>query len=321
MKDQLNALLQKRWTLPTATGVVGLGVGTLVGYMFTRKQYDRIEAELARVETETFDIEQAAEKFEQYQLDFKDAAIDAEVERRVTKEIEKRMSHILGSKGLGYATESEPDDAEAIQAIREDHPSARGRVISSAPARQIGPETVIGRTVDIRETGHGIEAEVEPTEEGRRVIHNLRETQRRDVERLNVHNIFGNGADEWDYKTEIEHRDKTKPYIIHVDEYMGDEMGWDSQSTLTWYEKDQILTDSQDHPIHNPSVVVGLPLRFGHGSNDPNVVYVRNEQLQAEYEILRDSGSYQEIVLGEEMEAAAEAEELRHSHQMRFRGD
>lgn len=300
MNEQLNAILHKRWTVPTATGVVGLGVGTLVGYMFTRKQYNRIEAELARVDAET-------EQIEQYQLDFKDAALSAEVERRVAEELEKRMPAILGPHGLGYETTSEPDE-ETLSALREDHPASvakRGRVVSSRARRELEPETVIGHTIDIREDPQRVPAAVLPLKKRGVVV-----------------SVFGEGAgDEWDYKSEIEARDKTRPYVIHVDEYQGDEMGWDSQSTLTWYEKDSVLTDSHDHPIHNPNEVVGLPLSFGHGSNDPNVVYVRNERLQAEYEILRDSGSYQEVVLGEAFEAAAQAEELRHSRTMRFRSD
>jgi len=132
-----------------------------------------------------------------------------------------------------------------------------------------------------------------------------------------VNNVFTNDGDEWDYKTELEKRDKADPYVIHVDEFVADEMGWDSQSTLTWYEKDQILTDSHDKPVYNHAELVG-ELRFGHGSNDANVVYIRNERLQCEYEVLRDEGSYEEIVLGEQMEHQTQAEELRHSRQLRF---
>jgi hypothetical protein len=145
----------------------------------------------------------------------------------------------------------------------------------------------------------------------------------REVGKAVVSNIFSrstsnNDGDEWDYKTEIEARDPTQPYVIHVDEYVADEMGWESQSTCTWYEKDQILCDSHDKPIYNHSEVVG-ELRFGHGSNDANVVYIRNEKLQHEFEILRDEGSYEEIVLGEQMERKGREDELKHSHQLRFR--
>lgn len=304
MNNQLNAFLQKRWTVPAATAVAGFGVGTFVGYMFTRRQYDRIEAELARVDAETDEIIEVTESM-------KEAAFSAEVEKRVALELEKRMPHILGAQGLGYDTPSELDE-ESLAVLREDHPSSfskrREEGTVSPIRRDLEPETIIGHTTDVRTTTDGhIEFEG--------VTH-------MDPRRGKVVNVFGDGAgDEWDYKTEIESRDRSRPYIIHIDEFNGDEMGWDSQSTLTWYEKDKILTDSHDKPIHNPNEIVGLPLEFGHGSNDPNVVYIRNEKLEAEYEVLRDSGSYEEVVLGEAMEAAAEAEGLRHSHNMRFRSD
>ena len=60
--------------------------------------------------------------------------------------------------------------------------------------------------------------------------------------------------------------------------------------------------------FHN---VVG-DLRFGHGSNDPNVVYIRNDRLKAEYEVLLNSGSYQEEILGQKFEKEAK-DELKHS--------
>jgi len=134
-----------------------------------------------------------------------------------------------------------------------------------------------------------------------------------------VTGIFDSAGDEWDYKTELQVRDPSKPYVIHVDEYVADEKGWDSQSTLTWYEGDEILADSGDTPVYDPAALIG-PLMWGHGSLDPNVFYVRNEKMQAEYEIIRDYGSYQEIVLGQQMERQ-ERREIKHGNVRKFRRD
>lgn len=137
------------------------------------------------------------------------------------------------------------------------------------------------------------------------------------------HNIFDAANDGWDYEFERSTRTKEVPYIIHADEFSGDEMGYESQTTLTWYEGDHILTDSNDVPIYNPHTVVG-ELRFGHGSGDPSVVYIRNERLEAEYEVLLDPGSYEVIVLGgaSDIEAEYEGSDLRHSRGPRkFRED
>jgi len=38
--------------------------------------------------------------------------------------------------------------------------------------------------------------------------------------------------------------------------------------------------------------------KFGHGSGDPNVVYIRNEQYTAEIELCRSPNSYAEEVHG-----------------------
>jgi hypothetical protein len=125
-------------------------------------------------------------------------------------------------------------------------------------------------------------------------------------------NVFTETDEEWDYELEAFNRDPTKPYVIHRDEFFGDEMGWDSQSTLTYYAGDQVLTDERDGPLMNPDRIVG-DLKFGHGSGDPNVCYVRNERLQAEYEVLQDPGSYEDEILGLHVETQMEKEDFRHS--------
>lgn len=142
-----------------------------------------------------------------------------------------------------------------------------------------------------------------------------------EVEVNTVRNIFvSEGIDsDWDYEKELANRDSTHPYILHQDEYMNDEMGF-TQSTLTYYDGDQILADEQDVPVYNHERVVG-ELKFGHGSNDPNVVYVRNENARAEYEILLFSGYFEREVLG--LEADAEIDhEIKHSQSsLRFRSN
>jgi hypothetical protein len=135
-----------------------------------------------------------------------------------------------------------------------------------------------------------------------------------------VHNIFVKTDDpDWDYEFEVNSRSSELPYVIHVDEFVNDEMGL-PQSSLTFYEGDEVLTDEQDNPIYNHRDIVG-DLKFGHGSNDPNVVYIRNEKLNAEYEVLLYDGHFAHEVLG--LHAAEEIEdEIKHSQaSYRFRQD
>lgn len=105
----------------------------------------------------------------------------------------------------------------------------------------------------------------------------------------------GNG--EWDWNTEIQHRNMNQgtPYVITYEEFINDELGY-SQSTITYFAGDNILVDEEDVPIYDPQQMVG-EMKFGHGSNDPNVVYIRNEKLKCEWEVLYDPGTYEEEIL------------------------
>lgn len=140
--------------------------------------------------------------------------------------------------------------------------------------------------------------------------------QETDTDTKVVTNVFDTAGDEWDYAIELNERRRQSVYVIHIDEFMADEMEWESQSTLTWYEGDKILTDSKDVPIYDWVSVVG-ELKFGHGSKDANVCYIRNERLQAEYEVLRDPGSYEMIVLGNQVEERARRADVKHEHSPR----
>lgn len=106
----------------------------------------------------------------------------------------------------------------------------------------------------------------------------------------------------WNFAEEMKTRSSETPYVIHRTEYEQGEAGY-SQSTLTYYAGDDILTDDHDVPIYNKEYLTG-ELKFGHGSEDPNIVYVRNERLDADYEVLLDHGYYQVEILGEEIENA-----------------
>lgn len=120
-----------------------------------------------------------------------------------------------------------------------------------------------------------------------------------------------NDADNWDYEVEVPKRGDRNPYVIHHDEFFDQESGF-SQSTLTYYAGDNILCDEREQPIYNQEIVAGA-LRFGHGSKDPNIVYIRNPQLQAEYEVVCEDGHYQVEVLGAVIEDEMSSRDLKHS--------
>lgn len=119
------------------------------------------------------------------------------------------------------------------------------------------------------------------------------------VEEVTV-SVFPDVDPDWDYEKELKTRGRERPYIIHKDEFYNQEKGY-GQSTITYYEGDDVLVDEHEVPIYNPKDVVG-ELIFGKGSGDPNVVHVRNDHLEAEYEVLRDTGFYAVEVLGAQTE-------------------
>lgn len=128
------------------------------------------------------------------------------------------------------------------------------------------------------------------------------------------HSIFLRPEDNgWDYDVELSKRTDNAPYVIHKDEFFGDETAWDSQSTLTYYVGDDVLADEHDAPIYDVSATIG-EVKFGHGSGDPNVFYVRNPRLKAEYEIIRHTGRFDVEVLGHALEDQYEAGDLKHSN-------
>lgn len=122
---------------------------------------------------------------------------------------------------------------------------------------------------------------------------------------------------EWDYEQELRIRAENpdKPYILHHDEYFENETDYE-QASLTYYEGDDTLVDEKDMPVGDDSAVVGddALTAFGHGSKDKNVVYVRNESLEMDFEIVKSNGKFSVEVLGFD---DTEGESLQHSHSPR----
>jgi len=115
-------------------------------------------------------------------------------------------------------------------------------------------------------------------------------------------NVFEEHAEtvveEWDYESEVKFRSPEIPYVIHVDEI--EEFPEIECVSWTYYEGDEVLVDAREQPVTEVNQTVGLENldKFGHGSNDPNLVYIRNVKLGMEFEITRSEGRYDQEVLG-----------------------
>lgn len=98
---------------------------------------------------------------------------------------------------------------------------------------------------------------------------------------------------------EITNRDTSKPYVITDEEFTDSSSNY-QQITLTYYDDDGVLADERDLPVDDIRGTVGEDnlTRFGEGSNDSRIVYIRNEHMDVDFEVVLHSGNYAEIVHG-----------------------
>lgn len=93
-----------------------------------------------------------------------------------------------------------------------------------------------------------------------------------------------------------------EPYVISPDDY-GTVPGYDCKS-LTYYA-DGVLTDDWDNVIENPDDIVGedFASHFGDYDGDEDSVFVRNEDDECDYEILRDLNTFASTMYPPDSEA------------------
>lgn len=126
-----------------------------------------------------------------------------------------------------------------------------------------------------------------------------------------VRNVFREAEvdDTWDWHEERRKRSPLKPYIVHVDERDA-QTAYDSV-TYTYYEADDVLSNERDEVIaegERDKLIGEAHLeKFGHGSGDASIVYIRNDHLEMDFEIVRSPNSYAEEVHG------FDPPEIRHS--------
>lgn len=86
-------------------------------------------------------------------------------------------------------------------------------------------------------------------------------------------------------------QENSAPYVISREKYAYDEEGhYYSKITLYYYPDDRVLLDDDEEPIADVARHVGWRnlSRFGDESGDPGVVFVRNDKLESDFEIVRE---------------------------------
>ena len=71
---------------------------------------------------------------------------------------------------------------------------------------------------------------------------------------------------------------------------------WYSKVTLTYYAGDDILADDQDEPIEDPMDIIGEHFKefFGMNEDEPDIIYVRNDDRESDYEVAKVETSYKD---------------------------
>jgi hypothetical protein len=90
----------------------------------------------------------------------------------------------------------------------------------------------------------------------------------------------------------IEKEEGPKPYVISPDEF--DTIGYVTES-LTYYA-DGIVADDFDAVIDNVEEVIGLESLQHFGDYEDEVVHVRNDETQIDYEVVMDKRNYHDVI-------------------------
>lgn len=102
----------------------------------------------------------------------------------------------------------------------------------------------------------------------------------------------------WNYEQEVRNRSPEAPYIIHQNEFNHSNLNY-TKAAFVYYEIDQVMTDLEDDEVIDMDIVGESNLKFGHGSDDINIVYVRNDELETDMQINRVHRSYAEAMADE----------------------
>lgn len=115
--------------------------------------------------------------------------------------------------------------------------------------------------------------------------------------RQNLQNIIDQYTANPDDRDEFVHHasqsvsDNKPPYVISREEYAyGEDAVGYSKITLTYYPRERVLLDDDNDPINDIAAMIGWRSlsNFGGESGDPSVVFVRNDRLLTDFEVVRE---------------------------------
>jgi len=227
-------------------------------------------------------------------------ATNLEEVAEATRRIDPRMmGYFGGGIGVGiivgfifgYRFNREKIRAEAFAASKEEVEKIREHYQQKEKAVAARQKPSVEEVVE--ERGYSVKSEVE-VEPERPVKPPVPVAPARPLRAGPPSNMVG-----WDYDAEVKARAEAEgePYVIHQDE-RNEDPGYNTV-VYTYYAVDDVVTDEDNRPLPHAQEIIGINnLKFGHGTDDDDVVFVRNEDLELEMEICRLHKSYEVEVLG-----------------------
>jgi len=100
---------------------------------------------------------------------------------------------------------------------------------------------------------------------------------------------------EEDYASEqVDEVKADRPYVISADQFVENDQDFE-QITITYFSKDDVLADEDGEPIEDIDAVIGDASigKFGTMGSPDNLVYVRNEKMMIDYEVIREDLSWE----------------------------
>ena len=87
-----------------------------------------------------------------------------------------------------------------------------------------------------------------------------------------------------------------EPYVISPDNY-GENDNY-TQISLVYYAGDEVLADDEDEVVEDIEDTVGEDFAEHFGEYEDDSVFIRNDRLRCDYEILRDNRSFSDVAEG-----------------------
>jgi hypothetical protein len=210
----------------------------------------------------------------------------------------------------GRALEAQAGKVDLAQMVEErgyispetEPPGRPQRPRSSAPPMAVQPPSTV--IVDEDEAAGEAPDDSEMAVNAVEGPNGVRPTHPANAKEPETRNIFRDREQaveyEWNDYEERRKRSVDRPYVIHYDERH--EMEGYSEESLTYYAADDVLCNERDEvmdPAEREQLVGEANLdRFGHGSGSPEIVFVRNDNLEIMYEIVKSPNSFAEEVHG-----------------------